>query len=230
MAINKLTDKNKTLTDLSSECIILILQLRATSDYGDPIALKNRISEMLERFEREARFSGIDNDKINLSKFALVSFLDETIISSSWNQKDSWLSEPLQLKLFNSFNAGEEFFDHLNKLRQRSSSNKDVLEIFFLCLTLGFRGKFQLQSPENLRRIIDELNIELHPDTIGTFEGLSPNGKPRDYLEQIIKSKFPFWIYPAAAIIILIIFYLIMSISISDKASEIVETLKGMII
>ena len=229
MAINQLNEKNKTLTDLSSECIILILQLRATTDYGDPIALKNRISEMLERFEREARFSGIDNEKINLSKFALVSFLDETIISSSWNQKDSWLSEPLQLKFFNSFNAGEEFFDHLNKLRQRSSSNKDVLEIFFLCLTLGFRGKYQLQSPENLRRIIDELNIELHPDTMGTFEGLSPNGKPRDYLEQIIKSKFPFWVYPAAAIIILIIFYLIMSVSISDKASEIVETLKGMI-
>ena len=112
MAINQLNEKNKTLTDLSSECIILILQLRATTDYGDPIALKNRISEMLERFEREARFSGIDNEKINLSKFALVSFLDETIISSSWNQKDSWLSEPLQLKFFNSFNAGEEFFDH----------------------------------------------------------------------------------------------------------------------
>ncbi len=229
MAANQLIEKSKTLTDLSSECIILILQLRATNEYGDPIALRTSISEMLERFEREARFIGIDNEKITLSKFALVAFLDETIISSSWSQKDSWLSEPLQLKLFNSFNAGEEFFDRLSKLRQKTSSNKDVLEIFFLCLTLGFKGKFHLQSPENLRRIIDELNIELHPDTVGTFEGLSPNGKTRDYLVQVIKSKFPFWIYPVIAVVIVIIFYVFASISVSDKASEIVETIKSII-
>ncbi len=229
MAANQLIEKSKTLTDLSSECIILILQLRATNEYGDPIALRTSISEMLERFEREARFIGIDNEKITLSKFALVAFLDETIISSSWSQKDSWLSEPLQLKLFNSFNAGEEFFDRLSKLRQKTSSNKDVLEIFFLCLTLGFKGKFHLQSPENLRRIIDELNIELHPNTVGTFEGLSPNGKTRDYLVQVIKSKFPFWIYPIIAVVIVIIFYVFASISVSDKASEIVKTIKSII-
>ena len=224
------TEKTRKLPDISSECLILILQLRGTNDYGDPAALKNRISEMLERFERESRITGIDNERINMSKFALVAFLDETIISSAWNQKDSWLSEPLQLKLFNTFNAGEEFFDNLNKLRQRSSNYKDVLEIFYLCLTLGFKGKYQLQSPENLRRIIDDLNIELHPGASGVFEGLSPNGKPGDYLLQSAQGKFPVWIYPAAAIIILIIFYVIMSVSISGKASDVVEILKNMII
>ncbi len=224
------TERTRTLSDISSECLILILQLRGTNDYGDPAALKSRISEMLGKFERESRIAGTDNERINMSKFALVAFLDETIISSNWNQKDSWLSEPLQLKLFNTFNAGEEFFDNLNKLRQRSSNYKDVLEIFYLCLTLGFKGKYQLQSPENLRRIIDDLNIELHPGTSGVFESISPNGKPGDYLIQSAQSKFPVWIYPAAAIIILIIFYVIMSASISGKASDVVEILKNMII
>jgi type VI secretion system protein ImpK len=227
---DQIQEKRNTLTEISAECLILILQLRAVNDYGDADSLKNRISGMLDKFERESRANGIDNEKINLSKFALVAFLDETIISSSWNQKDSWLSEPLQLKLFNTFNAGEEFFDKLGSLRQRSSSNREVLEIFFLCLTLGFKGKYQLQSPENLRRVIDELNVELHPGTSGIFENLSPNGKPKDFLIQSVKGKFPVWIYPAAAIVIIIIFYIIMSASISDKASSVAEILKSMII
>ena len=65
---------------------------------------------MIDRFERQARSAGIDNEKITKAKFAIVAFLDETIISSSWNQKEAWLSDPLQIKLFDTFNAGEEFF------------------------------------------------------------------------------------------------------------------------
>ncbi|MFZ0454588.1 MAG: type IVB secretion system protein IcmH/DotU [Ignavibacteriaceae bacterium] len=226
MADNQLKEK-KTLADFASDCFILILQLRATNDYGDPSALKNHINEMFGKFERDARMASIDNEKIHMAKFALIAFLDETIISSSWNQKDTWLSEPLQLKLFETFNAGEEFFDHLKKLRQRTSGNKDVLEIFFLCLTLGFKGKYQLQSPENLRRIIDDLNIELHPDLYKLIDTISPNGKPHDSFIGNAKGKIPLWIYPAAAVIICVIFYIFMSSSISSRASDLIEVIKN---
>lgn len=219
--------EKKTLAEFASDCLILILQLRSTNDYGDPVVLNNHISEMFNKFERDARMASIDNEKIQLAKFALIAFLDETIISSSWNRKDSWLSEPLQLKLFETFNAGEEFFDHLNKLRQRTSSNKDVLEIFFLCLTLGFKGKYQLQSPENLRRIIDDLNMELHPEMYKLIDTISPNGKPHDTFIETAKSKIPLWIYPLGVVIICLVFYVLMSTSISSKASDVIEIIKS---
>jgi len=222
-------EKRKTLAELASESLILILQLRATDDYGNAESLKNRIIEMFDRFEHNARNTGIDNEKVRLAKFALIAFLDETIISSSWNQKDSWLTEPLQLKIFDTFNAGEEFFNYLSELRQRSSSNKDLLEIFYLCLALGFKGKYQLQSPENLRRVIDDLNLELHPEMYSAVDAISPNGKPKETFIQTTKGGLPLWIYPAAAIIIFFIFYFIMSNSISAKASEVVEPLKNLI-
>lgn len=223
-------EKRKTLAEIASDCFILILQLRATNDYGDPEGLKNRVNELFARFEHGARTEGIDNEKINMAKFALIAFLDETIISSSWSKKDSWLSEPLQLKLFETFNAGEEFFDNLNKLRQRTSGNKDVLEIFFLCLTLGFKGKYQLQSPESLRRIIDDLNMELHPEMYKLVDSISPNGKPHDAFIGNVKNKFPLWVYPLGALIIFLVFYVFMSMSISGKASDVVEVLKSYLI
>ena len=230
MANYQSTEKKKTLADFASDCLILILQLRSTNDYGDPLILKNHINEMFDKFERESRMAAIDNEKIHLAKFALIAFLDETIISSSWSRKDVWLSEPLQLKLFETFNAGEEFFDYLNKLRQRTSSNKDVLEIYYLCLTLGFKGKYQLQSPENLRRIIDDLNMELHPEMYKLIETISPNGKPHDTLIETVKGKIPLWIYPAAAVVICIVFYVFMSTSISAKASDLIEIIKSYLV
>ena len=229
MVKEPMPNKKKTLADISSESLMLILQLRATNDYGDPSTLKSKAVEMFDGFEQNSRSLGIDNEKIRQAKFALVAFLDETIISSNWLRKDEWLSEPLQIKLFDTFNAGEEFFTNLHNLRQRASSNKDVLEVYYLCLTLGFKGMYQLQSPEKLRRIVDDLNLELHPELYNAIDAISPNGKPKENFIQIVRGGIPFWIYPVSTIVIYIVFYFIMSLFISGKTEEIVESLKNLL-
>ena len=222
--------QKKPIAEIASECLMLILQLRSTNNYGNPETLKTRVNEMFERFERESRGAGIDNEKITKAKFALVAFLDETIISSSWNQKEVWLSDPLQIKMFDTFNAGEEFFAYLNELRQRSSTNKDVLEIYYLCLALGFKGKYQLQSPESLRRIIDDLNMELHPEMYQAIDAISPNARPSDAVVLSGKSGLSTWIFPVSAIVLYLIFYLIMSLSATGKAGDIIEVLKKLVV
>lgn len=226
MSADQQIDKKKNISDIASECFILIIQLRATNDYGSASLLKTRVIEMFDKFENNARRIGIDNEKVRMVKFALVAFLDETIISSEWTEKNEWLAEPLQIKLFDTFNAGEEFFTNMSTLRQRTSANKDVLEIYYLCLSLGFKGKYQLQSPENLRRIIDDLNLELHPEAFRSIDLLSPNGKPRQSIVQTVKSGLPLWVYPVSAVVILIIFYLIMSFSISGKLDDVLDIFK----
>jgi type VI secretion system protein ImpK len=221
--------KRKTLSDVASECFMLILQLRATNNYGDAVSLKTKVNDMFESFEHKARNAGFENEKIQQAKFALVAFLDESIISSSWEQKGEWLTEPLQLKLFDTFNAGEEFFTNINSLRQRTGSNKDVLEIYYVCLVLGFKGKFQLQSPENLRRVIDDLNLELHPEMFKAIDAISPNAKPQDSYIQSGKDGLSFWVLPAGALIVFIVFYFVMSLLISGKADNVLESLKNLL-
>lgn len=226
MSTEQTSDKKKNLSDIASESFILILQLRATTQYGNAADLKTRVIDMFDKFENNARRIGIDNEKVLSAKFALVAFLDETIISSEWSEKNEWLAEPLQIKLFDTFNAGEEFFTNMSNLRQRTTVNKDVLEIFYLCLSLGFKGKYQLQSPENLRRIIDDLNIELHPEAFRSIDLLSPNGKPKQSIVQTVKVGLPLWVFPVGTFAILLVFYFIMSFSISGKLEDVLEFLK----
>lgn len=222
--------KHKTLADVASDCLILILQLRSTNRYGNAYTLKTRINEMFDLFQRNARHSGYDNEKITQAKFALIAFLDETIICSEWEQKSEWLAEPLQLKLFNTFNAGEEFFTNIRVLQQKTAANKDVLEIYYLCLVLGFKGKYQLQSPENLRRIIDDLNLELHPDVFRTPDAISPHGKPQAELPVMeTKNVFPIWIIPAVVVLLCVLFYFILSGRISDQTQLVLQSIKSLI-
>jgi type VI secretion system protein ImpK len=217
----KTSKKRKTLSDIASDFLILILQLRAINNFGSANSLKSKVAEMLEDFEREAKEAGFDTEKIQQATFAIVSFLDETIIGSEWEQKTEWISEPLQLKLFDTFNAGEEFFNNIKMLRQRMGVNKDVLEVYYLCLVLGFKGKYQLQSPENLRKIIDDLNSELHPQMFDAIDVISPHGKVHDVFTQLTRREIPVWVYPAAAVLLAVMFYVFLSITISGKAEKI---------
>lgn len=226
---NPQQQKRNSIADLSSETLMLILQLRSTNEYGNATTLKSRVADLFDKFEREGRTAGIDNEKVRLAKFALVAFLDETIISSSWTQKDEWLAEPMQIKLFDTFNAGEEFFEHLHQLRQRASGNADILEVYYLCLALGFKGKYQLQSPENLRRVIDDLNLELHPEMYSAIDSISPNAKPKDTFIQTTTGGIPLWIYPAGAVLVFVLLYIILSVSISGTASDVSELLNSLI-
>lgn len=224
MAVNEeIKTGTKNLTDICSDSLILVLQLRAGKEYGDPKKLRNRVLGMLDDFEKDCVDARIEPQKIQRTKFAIVAFLDETILSSEWSQKADWLVEPLQLKLFNSFNAGEEFFRYLEELKTRMRENSDVLEVYSLCMSLGFRGKYQLQSPESVRGIIEELNYELKKYKSKTPEKLSPNGYLQDEFVKAVKEGIPVWVVVVIAAFIGIAIYIILSMIISSEADTLVN-------
>lgn len=219
----------KKISDFCSDCFMLILQLRATNEYGDAVVLRKRIMVLLDDFERKGLTAGIEQAKVQSSKFALVAFIDETILCSEWENKSVWLTEPLQLKLFNVFNAGEEYFTRLEQLRQNQRDNVDVLEVYFLCLSLGYRGKYQLEVPEQVRMIIDDLHQDLNQYLGKAPELISPNANPHDQIVNVVKERVPVWVYVITAFSIGFIFYIIMSFLISGYAEDVLGSISKMI-
>ena len=76
---------------------------------------------------------------ILVALYAIVAFMDEQILRSQWSGRQQWMSQPLQLTYFNENTAGEGFFTRMQALEQRPNQ-AHVLEIYYLCLALGFRG------------------------------------------------------------------------------------------
>jgi len=214
------------LLDLCSESLILTLQLRTAKEFGDPVRLRQRLITLFDRFEQKARDAGVDKEMIKDAEFALVAFVDESILTSQWSGKDAWLTNPLQVELFNVFNAGDVFFDErLNRLRQRTQANAEVLEVYYHCLELGFSGKYLFIGREKLKPTIDDLYNELRRLTDKPAAPLSPHGLPRGEIMQVVKEKVPAWVVGAATAVVGLLFYLIMTYFISDQAGEIKEAI-----
>ena len=73
--------------------------------------------------------------------FPVVAFVDELFLCSTWSHKKEWQLEPLQRFYFNTTNAGSEFYERLSVLN-KFGPDRDVREVYALCMGLGFRGKY----------------------------------------------------------------------------------------
>ena len=88
------------------------------------------------------------------ARFAVVAWLDETMMKSAWTGKDEWKTTLLQRKYYNTFAAGEQFFEKLEKLEP---DQNEIREVYHLCLMAGFSGKysaFEEDDPRTLHHVM----------------------------------------------------------------------------
>jgi type VI secretion system protein ImpK len=91
-----------------------------------------------------ARRSGFSEQDRRLATFAVVGYVDETILNVRPPALSDWLRKPLETQLFGTFIAGKVFYQNLQVLLQRPDSNEtiDLIELYGLCILLGYQGQF----------------------------------------------------------------------------------------
>jgi type VI secretion system protein ImpK len=120
----------------------------------------------------------------------VVGFLDETILNLQSPLFANWPRQPLQEELFGTHMAGEVFFQNLQEMLGRNDSEDlaDVLEVHYLCLLLGYGGRYSLGNRGELQSIMGATARKIQRIR-GDFAGLSPAWKPP--VEQVKKAQDP---------------------------------------
>ncbi len=216
------------LADLCAEVFAFAFQLRASKDPGTANDVKHKVASLFADFEQKARTAGFKPESIQAAKYALTAFIDETVLSSKFPMKDEWAGSPLQLELFNDFAAGEEFYTKLKAIRGASDADRrDVVEVFFLCLTHGFKGMYiDLKGMEERRALLEQLAAELKENRAGDPVNLSPAWQPPDSLPRLVRAT-PTWLVPAICAVIVILLLLVLAVTSNVMAGGVVEALTG---
>src|SRR5262245_16088715 len=214
-----------SLADLCGDLLAFALQLKRSSDPGDAEAMRQKIDEQFRTLELKARQADVPAEDVTQAKYAIAAFIDEMILTSSWGLKDSWADKPLQLAYFNEFSAGEEFYNKVDTLR--GSKKMTVLEVYYLCLALGFRGKYvDLQGMEKKKVLMDAMLREMRgtAPAAGTG-GLSQSWQPPDALPGIVKNC-PAWFVAAACGLVIILLFILLSTLLGSSAENVINSSK----
>lgn len=116
-------------------------QLRHTGSHDDPAGLRQQLLQQLAEFEAAAGTRGVPRPKVTAARYLLCSFLDEVIGSTPWGAATA---ERTLLQEFHEERSGaDKAFQLLERLGQDPADNADLLELFYVCLRLGFEGRYR---------------------------------------------------------------------------------------
>jgi type VI secretion system protein ImpK len=166
----------ENLALIFQEVLTAVARLRANRQpVTDAESFRFQMREALKSATVAARNAGYADNDIKYATFAAVAFLDESILNSRNPIFADWPRKPLQEELFGTHMAGEVFFQYLQEILGRSDTQDlaDLLEVFYLCLLLGFGGRYSVGNRGELRGIMDMTAAKLRRIR-GGFAGFSP--------------------------------------------------------
>jgi len=161
--------------------------------------LRQKIAGMLEDFEKRAERYRFNHKIVQVSKFALASFVDETVLTNNFPLKNEWEKNPLQLEYFGEQLAGNKFFDKLDAMLQQIDVTADAIEIYYFCMLLGFKGRYAIYEHDKLLSIMQSTaNALVKAGKIKPVE-LSPHWLANDQPPPPERRGMPTWAKMGAA-------------------------------
>lgn len=183
----------RSLVDLLYDGFYMLILLSQRSVPKDADEFSGNIQKFLDQFERSAKKSNFAAEDIFDAKYAFCATIDEAVLSSQMNIRDSWERRPLQLLLFGDQLAGEHFFDKLEAARNVGARRINALEIFHMCLLMGFKGRYLLEGPEKLKYLTQQLGEQI-AHIKGKGAAFAPHWAAPDSIANAIKRDIPIWV------------------------------------
>ncbi len=224
-APSPVAQRAENLALLYQEILTAIVRLRFNRQVvTDAGAFRTQIRTAIESAQAEAVRRGYSSEDSRMAAFAVVAFLDESILNSANPVFSDWPRMPLQEELFGTHLAGEMFYQVIERLLSRKDSVDlaDLLEVYALSLMLGFRGRYSVSGPEALRPMIEAMTEKIYR-VRGKSYVLSPSWAPPAESVQT-RSSDP-WIHrllfgAAATLLLAAALFVAFRISLGSGVSE----------
>lgn len=180
----------------------LLAHLRNIATSPDPGDMRERTWRALRAFERHARALGVPPMHIRLAHYALCAALDDAVLNMPWGVQGRWHDDPLAKALHQDDNAGRGFFDQLRTLRESLPDSLPVIELMFVCLSLGMMGPYRDMPDgraqlERARHHAFELIEKTAPPTPAA---LAPDATGVDAHFEPARRGVPLWVGASTAV------------------------------
>lgn len=179
----------------------LAFRLRNSSSHQAINELQQRLVNEIRAFENKALQQGVSQEHMRMASYALCVLLDESILNTPWGAQSIWGHQSLLILFHKEAWGGEKFFQILEHLMRQPAQSLYLLELYYLCLSLGFEGKYRIMA--NGHNALEQSRAELYQliqRLRGDFEReLSPRWQGLKDVRNALVRFVPLWVVGAVA-------------------------------
>ena len=197
------------LVSTASTLIAVFQKTYKSLNHPNVGGLHQRLVNEIKAFETNAKDRNIKPEIILAARYILCTVLDEAVLNTPWGAESAWTQRTLLSLFHNETSGGEKFFLILDRMRDMPAENLDILELFYIFLSLGYEGKYRVVSrgKESLEQIREELYriIRMHR---GDFErSLSPSWQGLGRIKNTLAEYVPMWVVASVVCGVLLLSY-----------------------
>ncbi|MBG6248328.1 MULTISPECIES: type IVB secretion system protein IcmH/DotU [Symbiopectobacterium] len=154
------------MIDAMTPLLGMVESVRQLVAYEDVPDLYKRVVSEIQAIEQELHAHGYENGVILSFRYILCTVIDEAVMAREWGAQSIWSAHSLLTRFHNETWGGEKVFVLLDRLQEDPARYRDILEFIYLCLCLGFEGRYRVmvQGREELDRVVQKLYDALHPE------------------------------------------------------------------
>lgn len=205
---------------------VLAAAVRIANDRAqppDPERLRRAMTTAIRGFETDALATGLDTRSLRAARYALCATVDDLVLSTPWGMQSSWTRQSITSVFHNEVIGGERFFDILEQMQADLGHHAPVVELMYLCTSLGFEGRYRV-LPRGVAALTDlrEGVYRTLRGRKGDFEReLSPHWRGLATGAMKFLRDVPIWARLLATAVLALLLYMLFSFvlaGISDAA------------
>lgn len=197
------------LVAAASSLLSEVVRLKHSHEGENLHVLNQRLSSELKLFEHRALHDGSESSQVMAARYVLCTAIDEAVVTTPWGNESEWSQMSLLSSFHNETFGGEKFFQLLERLSRNPVKHLPMLELMYLCLSLGFEGKYRVMPRgmleleavrDSLYRQIRQLRGDVPREVSPNWQGLKDS---RRRLVRIV----PWWMVTLFTLICLGMLY-----------------------
>ncbi len=197
------------LVNAAATLIAVFTKTRSTARHSDVAGLHQRLIAEIKSFESRLRDLNLKQEQLLSARYLMCSVLDEAVLNTPWGSESAWAQRTLLSVFHGETSGGEKSFLILERLKQAPAENLDLLELFYICISLGFEGRYRLMSRgrEGLDQVREDI-FSIVRRYRGDYErSLSPSWSGLGDMRNPLTEYVPLWFVVALMLAILFFSY-----------------------
>ena len=188
----------------------------------NPEALRTRLLDELIRARDATVAAGVSLERADRAAWIVAALLDDLALNTPWGGASAWPRQPLVVMLRGDVDAGAQFFARLEELERHPNRDRDLLELQYLCMALGFRGKYRVpgRSGDRSLNAVRLAAARFLRDADAEGAPLSPNWSGVIASDEPDRFTVPIWVMAVIAAVLATAIHIGLSMGLSSQAVE----------
>lgn len=201
----------------------LVARLRNMIGAPDPGALRERAVLELRRYEAALREAKTPSEHVRLGHYVLCISLDDVVQCTPWGSRGPWAESSLTSAFHKDVHGGERFFDILAKLLETPSRYLPLIELMYICMSLGMHGKYRLspRGPAELDRVREETYATIRRLRGTAAQDLSPHWQGLAAPFRPLRFEIPIWLASLIGLGLLALAYVLLVLSLAGQSDRV---------